>query len=48
MWYEWKFPPVLWYFVIDVGDFIMMRKCLLGIKRRAEAATAHPGTGGEE
>ena len=34
--YRWKFPVILGYFMIDVGDFIMMRKCMLGIKRRAE------------
>jgi hypothetical protein len=45
--YEWKLPAILWYFVIDVGDFIMMRKCMLGIKRRAERAAAGPGTGAE-
>lgn len=36
--YVWKFPMILGYFMIDVGDFIMMRKCMRGIKRRAEAA----------
>jgi hypothetical protein len=35
--YVWRFPIILWYFVIDFGDFIMMRKCMLGIKRRAES-----------
>jgi hypothetical protein len=40
--YVWKWPVILGYFVIDVGDFIMMRKCMLGIKRRAE------GTAGRE
>jgi hypothetical protein len=38
--YVWKFPVILGYFMIDVGDFIMMRKCMLGIKRRAEEAAA--------
>lgn len=46
--YKWKFPVILGYFMIDVGDFIMMRKCMLGIKRRAERAAAGPGTGAEE
>jgi hypothetical protein len=36
--YVWRFPLILGYFVIDVGDFIMMRKCMLGVKRRAEEA----------
>jgi hypothetical protein len=34
--YVWKWPVILGYFIIDVGDFIMMRKCMWGIKRRAE------------
>ena len=42
--YRWKFPVILGYFMIDVGDFIMMRKCMLGIKRRAEGAAAGPET----
>ena len=46
--YEWRFPRILGYFVIDVGDFIMMRKCMLGIKRRAEGAAAGPEAGAEE
>jgi hypothetical protein len=36
--YVWKWPVILGYFMIDVGDFIMMRKCMRGIKRRAEGA----------
>jgi hypothetical protein len=35
--YDWTFPWVLYYLVQDVGDIVMIRKCLLGIKRRAEA-----------
>jgi hypothetical protein len=35
--YVWKWPAVIGYFMIDVGDFIMMRKCMRNIKRRAEA-----------
>jgi hypothetical protein len=42
--YVWKWPVILGYFIIDVGDFVMMRKCMLGIKRRAEAAAAGPGS----
>lgn len=38
--YVWKWPVILGYFMIDVGDFIMMRKCMRGIKRRAEGAAA--------
>ncbi|HUV87000.1 MAG TPA: hypothetical protein VMX79_07790 [bacterium] len=45
--YKWRWPVILGYFMIDVGDFIMMRKCMLGIKRRAETA-AGPEAGAEE
>lgn len=45
--YTWRFPVIIWYFMIDAGDFMMMRKCMLGIKRRAEGAAAGPGTGAE-
>jgi hypothetical protein len=51
--YRWTKPSILFNLPLDVGDIIMMRKCLLGIKRRAEmlaaelpreAATGQPGT----
>lgn len=35
--YDWSFPAILQYLLVDFGDFIMMRKCMLGIKERAEA-----------
>jgi hypothetical protein len=38
--YKWRSPWILYYLIYDVGDIVMMRKCLLGIKRRAEAATS--------
>ena len=41
--YKWRWPVILGYFMTDVGDFIMMRKCMLGIKRRAEAAGPEAG-----
>jgi hypothetical protein len=35
---SWRHPmTLLWLLMIEVADFPMMRKCLLGIKRRAEA-----------
>lgn len=34
--YTWAMPWVLYYPLFDVGDIVMMRACLLGIKRRAE------------
>jgi hypothetical protein len=38
--YRWKQPTILLYLLIDVGDLVMMRKCMLGIQRRAEALAA--------
>ena len=38
--YTWRLPWVLYYLLEDVGDIVMMRKCLLGIKRRAEMLAA--------
>jgi hypothetical protein len=36
---SWQHPSTaLWRVLFEVADFPMMRKCLLGIKRRAEAA----------
>ena len=34
--YKFTFPWILFYILTDLGDFIMMRKCMLGIKERAE------------
>lgn len=38
--YDWTPPWVFYYLLQDVGDIVMLRKCLLGIKRRAETATS--------
>jgi hypothetical protein len=35
--YDWTSPWILFNLPLDVGDIVMMRKCMLGIKRRAEA-----------
>jgi len=35
--YDWISPTIVPLLALDVGDIIMMRKCMLGIKRRAEA-----------
>jgi hypothetical protein len=35
--YEWTHPIILGYLFLDVGDIVMMRKCMLGIKQRAES-----------
>lgn len=34
--YDFSFPWILYYIVYDFGDIIMMRKCMRGIKARAE------------
>jgi len=34
--YDWTHPVIIGYLFIDVGDIVMMRKCMLGIKARAE------------
>jgi hypothetical protein len=34
--YDFSFPWVIYYLIYDFGDIVMMRKCMLGIKRRAE------------
>jgi hypothetical protein len=34
--YDLSFPWVIYYLLYDFGDIIMMRKCMLGIKERAE------------
>jgi hypothetical protein len=36
MHYNWLSLSIIFNLVIDVGDIVMMRKCMLGIKRRAE------------
>jgi hypothetical protein len=38
--YPWRSPLILPDLVLDVGDIVMMRKCMLGIKRRAEMLAA--------
>ncbi len=34
--YRWTHPSIVLSLVVDVGDIVMMRRCLLGIKERAE------------
>jgi hypothetical protein len=38
--YRWTHPSILFYLCLDVGDIVMMRKCMLGIKERAEQLAA--------
>ncbi|MCL5961160.1 MAG: hypothetical protein M1358_17950 [Chloroflexi bacterium] len=38
--YNWTSPSIIFLLLLDVGDIVMMRKCMLGIKRRAEAVAA--------
>jgi hypothetical protein len=41
--YDFSFPWVIYYSLYDFGDIIMMRKCMLGIKERAEQHELHAG-----
>lgn len=34
--YDFSFPRIIYYLFYDFGDIIMMSRCMLGIKRRAE------------
>ncbi len=45
--YHWLSPAILIYLLEDVGDIVMMRKCLLGIKQRAERASSQAQEPGE-
>lgn len=38
--YDFRFPWIIYYLVYDVGDIVMMSKCMRGIKERAEAGAA--------
>lgn len=40
--YQWKGIWIVYYLLYDFGDIIMMRKCLKGIKRRAEKENGNP------
>lgn len=35
--YDWFHPSILFNMLFDVGDILMMRKCMIGIRERAEA-----------
>jgi hypothetical protein len=34
--YDWRSLWIIYYLIYDFGDIVMMKKCMLGIKRRAE------------
>lgn len=36
--YAWKSLWIIYYLIYDFGDIVMMKKCMNGIKRRAESA----------
>ena len=38
--YRWTKPAILFSFLVEFADVVMMRKCLLGIKQRAESPAA--------
>ena len=44
MCYRWTSPLALFNPLVEFADIAMMRKCLLGIKRRAEASVADTAT----
>jgi hypothetical protein len=44
--FSWRQPmSAVWLLLTEVADFPMMRKCLLGIKRRAETQASSTGDG---
>jgi hypothetical protein len=40
--YRWTKPTILFSLLVEFADLVMMRKCLLGIKQRAESPAATP------
>jgi hypothetical protein len=38
--YDFRFPWIIYYIFYDFGDIIMMSKCILGIKERAEKSSS--------
>lgn len=45
--YDWLRPAsaLIGVLLMELGDFAMMRRMLLGIEERAEAGSAHRGAG---
>lgn len=41
--YDWLHPAILFNMAFDVGDIVMMRKRLIGIRERAECLARSPG-----
>jgi hypothetical protein len=42
MQYQWLRPTIAFDLLVEFGDVVMMRKCMLGIKERAEVLAGHP------
>lgn len=40
--YDWMHPSIFFNMVFDVGDIVMMRRCLIGIRERAEIQARSP------
>lgn len=40
--YKWLSPTLIFNLLLDAGDIVMMRKCMLGIKYRAEHLGLQP------
>ncbi len=37
--YNWKSIWILYFLIYDIGDIVMMSRCMKGIKRRSEKNT---------
>jgi len=44
--HPWSSRAIVGALLADVGDIVMMRKCMLGIRARAEALARREATGG--
>lgn len=40
--YDWMHPSIFFNMFFDVGDIVMMRRCLIGIRERAEVLARSP------
>jgi hypothetical protein len=40
--YQWLRPEIAFDLLVEFGDLVMMRKCMVGIKERAEALAGYP------
>lgn len=40
--HQWFRPEIVFSLIVEFGDLVMMRKCMLGIKERAEGLVGRP------